>query len=525
MHRRANMRSTNIATEQKQTLHAQRKRCNPDAVSLIVSACCSVSVAILLLVSKRDVNCVVDWLTGIGSNAVFLLLSLIASSVPSLLYLSRRYQHSTNSKELNEIVIELLSLLNGFIVFFVGVLLATGIQKVSLVADVYESFLELPLSYSVYLVRGQYLIFYILVAAQMALAAGIITLVASVLYKSTGNISISLILPVLILKLEDLLTESLLGVNSGLYYNGSFYMLSFASVRFQLTSSVHFVRIVFSVGLIIFCLSISYLSRMLEISKMKRNLAKRVLDIVLIIVPLCILMFCALKGVVRFAKDTNENLSVYFIPHLFDNIHFLTFWSLLYYLIISLDIQNRCSSVLNVFLRNLVKSITAYLLTVLMFIIAAIPNITFGNSWGRIIHTLSYRLPELDYEMIVSANSVIEQSYVPIEATVKSFILVVLVLVMISLLYLVLEIMANHYVAVLIVFVPIQLLSAGELYYRFPWIYYFSPFSWTRLSLNGELVNGFVYPSFGAKVTGLMFLIVVLTVVLTLINKKQNKYD
>lgn len=127
--------------------------------------------------------------------------------------------------------------------------------------------------------------------------------------------------------------------------------------------------------------------------------------------------------------------------------------------------------------------------------------------------------------LIVSANSVIEQSYVPIEATVKSFILVVLVLVMISLLYLVLEIMANHYVAVLIVFVPIQLLSAGELYYRFPWIYYFSPFSWTRLSLNGELVNGFVYPSFGAKVTGLMFLIVVLTVVLTLINKKQNKYD
>lgn len=76
-----------------------------------------------------------------------------------------------------------------------------------------------------------------------------------------------------------------------------------------------------------------------------------------------------------------------------------------------------------------------------------------------------------------------------------------------------------------IVFVPIQLLSAGELYYRFPWIYYFSPFSWTRLSLNGELVNGFVYPSFEAKVTGLMFLIVVLTVVLTLINKKQNKYD
>lgn len=514
------MKNTNITKANELTNREGSFSKLPMVKTILFALTCSICIAGLLLITKRETICVVDWITGIGSDALFLLLCLIIASIPSALYLKNRSMTQKKNSAINELLNELASFASGFAVFLIGVLLATGIQKILMGIDSYPSFAEQPLSYSFFLEKEEYSIFYLLSAAQMAVAAGIISLFSAVILKVSHSIHISLVLPVLLLKLEDILSETLFGLNSALYYNGSLYMLSFGTLRFKLSDNIHSVRLIISFGTVLICLVLSYLYRELNIADIKKGRIKSIFRGLLLFALLVITVFCVTKGTLQFTRDMNGKMSVFFVPHLFDNIHFLTFLMLTYFLVIP---QRHISSkryVLHTLAESSIKPLATFLSALLVFVFIFIPNITFNNSWGNIIHTLSYDLPVDRYEFIATASPIIERSYSPWEAMLKSFILFALVLIMLTLFYEVTKTLTNEIVAILAVFIPLQLLSSGELFYRFPWLYYFSPLSWTRLSLTSDInTEFFSYPSFEIKLLLLIILCLIMTASLIVITK------
>ena len=490
---------------------------------ILLALACSICLAGLLLITKRETICVADWITVIGSDAIFLLLCLMIASIPSVLYLKNRRMAQEKSGTLYEILTELASFASGFAVFLIGVLLATGIQKMRIGIDSFPSFAEQEISYSFFLEKEQYFIFYLLSAMQMAIVAGIISLLSAVIFKISHSAHVSLFLPVLLLKLEDILAETLFGLNSALYYNGSLYMLSFGTLRFQLSDNIHSVRLIMSFGTVLICLLFSYISRELNIANIKNNKLKNTVRGILLIVLIGITVFCVSNGTLQFTRDMNGKMSIFFVPHLFDNIHFLTFLMLTYFLVIP---QRHISSkryVLHTFAESSIKSLVTFLAASIVFVFIFIPNITFNNSWGNIIHTLSYDLPVDRYEFIATSSPIIERSYGPWEAMIKSLILFSLALILLTLFYDVTKKLINEIAAVIAVFIPILLLSSGDLFFRFPWLYYLSPLSWTRLSLTGDVNTEIIqYPSFEIKALLLIILIFVLTACLFVITKNKG---
>ena len=489
----------------------------------LLALTCSICIAGLLLITKRESMCVVDWIMGIGSDALFLLLCLIIASIPSVLYLRNRRMGQEKNGAMHEILTELVSFASGFAVFLIGVLLATGIQKIRMGIDAYPPLAEQQLSYSIFLEKEQYFIFYLLSAAQMAVAAGIISLLSAVIFKTSHSIHVSLILPVLLLKLEDILAETLFGLNSALYYNGSLYMLSFGTLRFKLSDNIHSVRLIMSFGTVFICLVLSYLYRELNIADIKNGKIKNIVRGLLLFALLVITVFCVSKGTLQFTRDMNGKMSIFFVPHLFDNIHFLTFLMLTYFLVIPQRNINSKRYVLHTLAESSIKSLVTFLAASLVFVFIFIPNITFNNSWGNIIHTLSYDLPVDRYEFIATASPIIERSYSPWGAMLKSIILFSLASILLTLFYDVTKKLINEIAAVIAVFIPLQLLLSGELFYMFPWLYYLSPLSWTRLSLTGDVNTEIIqYPSFEIKALLLIILIIVLTACLFVITNSRG---
>ena len=136
---------------------------------------------------------------------------------------------------------------------------------------------------------------------------------------------------------------------------------------------------------------------------------------------------------------------------------------------------------------------------------------------------MSYDLPVDRYEFIATSSPIIERSYGPWEAMIKSLILFSLALILLTLFYDVTKKLINEIAAVIAVFIPLQLLLSGELFYMFPWLYYLSPLSWTRLSLTGDVNTEIIqYPSFEIKALLLIILIFVLTACLFVITKNKG---
>jgi len=517
------MKNTNITKTNKMATREDSFSKVPLFKFILFALACSICIASLLLISKRETVCVVDWITGIGSDALFLLLCLIIASIPSVLHLKNRSMTQKKNSAISELLNELASFASGFAVFLAGVMLATGIQKIRMGIDAYPSLVEQQLSYSIFLEKEQYFIFYLLSAAQMAVVAGIISLLSAVLFKTSRSIHVSLIMPVLLLKLEDILAETLFGLNSALYYNGSLYMLSFGTLRFKLSDNIHSVRLIISFGTVFICLVLSYLYRELNIADIKNGKIKKIVRGLLLFALLVITVFCVSKGTLQFTRDMNGKMSIFFVPHLFDNIHFLTFLTLTYFLVIPQRNINSKRYVLHTLAESSMKSLVTFLVASLVFVLIFIPNITFNNSWGNIIHTLSYDLPVDRYEFIATSSPIIERSYSPWGAMIKSLILFSLALILLTLFYDVTKKLINEIAAVIAVFIPLQLLLSGKLFYMFPWLYYLSPLSWTRLSLTGDINTEIIqYPSFEIKALLLIILIFVLTACLFVITKNKG---
>ena len=486
---------------------------------LALMAVCSVSIGIALLVSRIEPRCCVEWIAGLGSNSVFILLCLVIAAIPALaLSMTRHNQKLSESRsDLKELFFDLQGFISGFMVFFAGVIIATVIQRIRLGMDIYPMYLEQSLSYIALLEKQHFAVYYLLVAVQVSIGSGLLSIMTVVIFKGSKNPHFALILPVLLLKLEDILMASLFGMGSGSFYNGSLYMLTFATLKYKISANVHSTRIFVSILVLIIVLAVSYLFRTLGISAGKRTGLKVVIEKLFICLLLFIQTFCVIRGVLKYVNDIGESINLSFISHVFDNVHFTFFFGLTILLFATSENsdQRTLKTCVRDILRNTLYSLLAFITVCISFIVLFAPNLSFERSWGRVIHTLSYEPPVQEYEFIATSNPVIEETYRSGEAMLKSFLLVILVSLMISLLFVLVRTLSNEIVATVVGVIPVLLVYSGNLFEELPWLYYLSPLSWFRLSLNENADSMFfVYPTFGFKIS----MVIVINAILLILN-------
>ena len=496
---------------------------------------CSICIGIALLVSRIEPMCCVEWISGLGSNSVFLLLCLVIASIPALVLSLTRYNQKSSEfgSDLKELLFDLQGFISGFLVFCVGVIIATVIQRIRLGMDIYPMYLEQALSYISLLEKQHFVVYYLLVAVQVSIGSGLMSIMTVVIYKGSKNPHFALILPVLLLKLEDILMASLFGMGSGSFYNGSLYMLTFATLKYKISANVHFTRVFVSILVLIIILAVSYLFRTLGISAGKRTRLKVLIEKLFICLLLFVQTFCVIRGVLKYVKDIGESINLSFISHVFDNVHFAFFFGLTILLLATYDNSDQWTikTCVRDILRNFFYSLLAFITVCFSFIILFAPNLSFERSWGRVIHTLSYDPPVQEYEFIATSNPVIEETYRSGEAMLKSFLLVILVSLMISLLFVLVRTLSNEIVATVVAVIPVLLVYSGNLFEELPWLYYLSPLSWFRLSLNENADSMFfVYPTFGFKISMVIVINAILLILISLVyicrivkNKNVNK--
>ena len=487
---------------------------------------CSFCIGAFLLISKIKPSCCVDWISSIGSNSLFLLLCYIIATIPSLKKTIERTRNEECGSSLAVgITHDILSFIWGFVVFFIGVSISTFVQRINLDTDIYPAYLDFPLSYRGYLVNENYFIYYLLVITQYSILSGLISLLSTVVYIIVKSVHVAMIIPIVIIKLEDLLFSVFFGTNSGTYYFGSFYMLSLGSVKYKLSDNVHFVRIVMSLLIFAIILLTDYFYRTWDKRYQKYCGLREAFTLLFVGALTTVLIVCVLRGVRLFISDSDEQISFFFISHMFDNTHFLFFLGMLFFMALSYDFDRNNDLKLRFVLRIGLFPALLYLWVVCIYVVLMNSHISFNNDWGRVIHTLSYNPPLEKYDFIVLSNQIIEQIYSPIDSMIKSFVLVISVFLMIYLIYVLFCKVTNEIVATVLGFIPIVLVSSGELFNRWIWLYFTSPLSWTRLSLCDETDNIlFSYPNFFTKVLLIMSINVLLIIILVvLFNRKSSR--
>ena len=471
----------------------------------------SASIGLLLQVSKTDSISGIEWVSNVGSAPIFLLACLQISSIPSLIRL-RPYKSDIkyNHKEITELANELSSFASGFIVFFLGLMIAIMIQCLRYGIDYNSTSLNQTLSYSYFLENEQHLLYCIFAGLQVSIVSGLLSIASSVIFKISGCYRIALIMPILLLKVEDLVANVAYGTTSAKYYYGSIYVLSFGSLKYNLYNSTHIVRILISLFILLTILILSFFLRSIYPLINDKQLIRKMFWFIFIVSLLAVLLASVLRGILLYVSNTEEEISVFFISHLLDNTHILFFVGLIFCLYIDSNWINE-KSYIRFIIKSIVNPMLILLILFLLFLLVLFPNISFANSWGKVVHTLSYAPPLQEYEFIVIANHIIEEEYSPIEAAVKSMILLFLSLVFIYLFFMMLRVIANEILATTSITISILMISAGELFERKSWLYYLSPLSWTRLSLNENISLGaFSYPSFLEKLIVLLLLNAVL---------------
>ena len=145
----------------------------------------SASIGLLLQVSKTDSISGIEWVSNVGSAPIFLLACLQISSIPSLIRL-RPYKSDIkyNHKEITELANELSSFASGFIVFFLGLMIAIMIQCLRYGIDYNSTSLNQTLSYSYFLENEQHLLYCIFAGLQVSIVSGLLSIASSVIFSS-----------------------------------------------------------------------------------------------------------------------------------------------------------------------------------------------------------------------------------------------------------------------------------------------------------------------------------------------------
>ena len=265
---------------------------------------------------------------------------------------------------------------------------------------------------------------------------------------------------------------------------------------------------------------------------MSRIVSKRLIVSTLM---LSFVTFFCMEDVIRFANDYNMPMTIFIIPHLFSNIHFVFFYGLIVCYLFS-DIYVISNEHLFEMLRlgknkylfgrivlSTIQALWLYVSVIVTAIIMSFHNITWELGWGRLIHALCNNNIENKYQIIATGHINIENNYNPFSALIYSCVITVLVSTFIALIiYCIGTTLGSSFSIVISAFICtttyLQSLFEQRLFY-----FLLSPFNWLRLSLfNQEYENGCYYPDFSSIALLTTVLISILMIVdFKLINNRD----
>ena len=235
----------------------------------------------------------------------------------------------------------------------------------------------------------------------------------------------------------------------------------------------------------------------------------------------------SMSEVVRFANDMKTPLSIYYVPHLFSNIHFVFFYGMsVCYLFSDIHVISKefffavirigrtryyCYRILVAF----IQSISLYLTVILTVIMTSVPNISWEFKWGKLIHTLCFFGAGYEYQIIPISQWRIETYYSPMEAMMLSALITVSVCVFIAIVLCLTGCLFGKHVTTVVSVLLCLNTYFLMIFEQHEFFYYLTPFNWLRLSLFGqEYLPGIYYPSF----KDVFLLTMILSAILFVIN-------
>lgn len=236
-------------------------------------------------------------------------------------------------------------------------------------------------------------------------------------------------------------------------------------------------------------------------------------------------LFMILAPIKEFVTEVNGKITPWIFPFLTTDINNVLFFLILVvvllcdvpllfdyqkYVILRIGkIQWILGQIFYIFLVILLFWISIYLFSVIPFAF----NISFSNSWGKILNTLSLTNITNELNISMDFNYKIINNFTPLKATLLSFLLSFLVS---SLLGLIILYFNTYKIKMLGIIISIILIFTHHFAYLASgyWVYNISPISWISLTVLNTTSSRTNMPSINTAILILILLIIILTILI-----------
>ena len=243
------------------------------------------------------------------------------------------------------------------------------------------------------------------------------------------------------------------------------------------------------------------------------------------------------SGIDRLIADVKIPMTVWIVPHIFDNVTFAAFYGIiLCYLLSEIPFFN--SSELFViarmgrkrwFISKMLSIVfTTFTFTVVSFFVCFIsffPNITVTSDWGKLIKTMTYGTNLYSYNIICRPSAIIINDFTPQKAMLLGFLMVWLISVMMGFIMFTISIFVNRITAIVIAAISALIGLSQGLFFTVQFLPYISLITWFRVSIYGnKIFLEWYYPPL-STVVKLAFLICVVCLAASAIKIKHTEFE
>ena len=210
---------------------------------------CCICIALLMWFERMPSVSLVEWVLNISTSSLFVSASLLVSSIPGVTMFGSEIESGYSSQivfrsSYKKYVISkiIVAFFSAMVIWMVGFCISLVI-KILLMHGDWGHFISDYSSYVFALRSNMYILFSFLVAMQVGLFAGMIACIGIACESITKNRSLSLVLPVIIVKLEDLVLSVLVGESSPQYAAASLYMVWIGSIKYNILTNSWSIRL------------------------------------------------------------------------------------------------------------------------------------------------------------------------------------------------------------------------------------------------------------------------------------------
>jgi hypothetical protein len=247
------------------------------------------------------------------------------------------------------------------------------------------------------------------------------------------------------------------------------------------------------------------------------------------------LVLTTISGIDEVIDLAGEKITIWVVPHLFDNTIFATFYALIIIYLFS-DVPffdnrelyymirlGRIRWVLKKMLSMVITSVFFTTLSFLICILSFFPNINIAEDWGKVIRTSAFGSLDINRMCYMSQNIIYD--YTPVQAMSLCFLMVLFVTVMTGFFMFAVSILVNKNMAVVIPGLIALLNFSSNLYITEKWLPKVNIYAWYRISIfNSRLNTLFFYPdvSYCERVVAA---VLIAAAVLVVLRVNQTDFD